>query len=73
MRCDQLVSAPEEMSRDELIVLLAARDAQIVMLSRQVSDLVEANKQWLRNWPSWNICCLVTVATRRLRRRRMMV
>jgi uncharacterized coiled-coil protein SlyX len=46
------VPAPEERSRDELIELLAQRDAritaqdgQITALSEQVADLVEANEQ----------------------------
>jgi len=59
MRCDHGVPAPEEMSRDELIVLvgeqaarisaqdmqIAAQDRQITALATQVANLVEAGEQ----------------------------
>jgi len=57
MRCDHEV-APEEMSRDELIVLvgerdarisaqgvrIAAQDGQIAAMATQISELLEANE-----------------------------
>jgi transposase len=50
--CDLGVSVPQEMSREELIGLVAQRDAQITtrdgqitMLSTQVADLLEANER----------------------------
>ncbi|PZS20333.1 MAG: hypothetical protein DLM60_08935, partial [Pseudonocardiales bacterium] len=36
--------APEDMPREELIRLLAERDARITMLPTQVADLVEVNE-----------------------------
>lgn len=58
MRCDHGVPAPEEMSRDELVVLvgeqadrirrqeaqLSRQDAQITGMARQIGDLVEVNE-----------------------------
>jgi transposase len=58
MRCDHGVPVPEEMSRDELIVLAAAQadrlrrqearlarqDAQIAGMTTQIAELVEANE-----------------------------
>jgi hypothetical protein len=51
MRCDHEVARPEEMSRDELIVLvgerdarIAAQDEQITAMATQISELLEANE-----------------------------
>ena len=44
MRWDLRVPAFEEMSRDELIRLVAARDAQIAAMAGQLSELMEANE-----------------------------
>lgn len=51
MRCDHEVAALEEMSRDELIVLvgerdarIAAQDGQITAMATQISELLEANE-----------------------------
>jgi hypothetical protein len=51
MRCDHEVPALEEMSRDELIVLvgerdarIAAQDGQITAMATQISELLEANE-----------------------------
>jgi transposase len=54
------VPAPEEMSRDELIRLVAQRDAQIAAMAGQLSELMEANEvlagklAWLEHWLSRN-------------------
>jgi transposase len=51
MRCDREVPVPEELSRDELIVLvgeqasrIAAQDRQIAAMATQISELVQANE-----------------------------
>jgi transposase len=38
------VAAPEEMSRDELIVLVRRQDAQITAMAGQIADLMAANE-----------------------------
>jgi hypothetical protein len=73
MRCDHEVPAPEEMSRDELIVLvgerdarIAAQDGQITAMATQISELLEANEALAA---SWNTCCSVPSGPLRLRGR----
>lgn len=51
MRCDREVPVPDELSRDELIVLvgeqasrIAAQDGQVAAMATQISELVEVNE-----------------------------
>ena len=62
----------EEMSREELIVLVRRQAGQIDVMAGQVSELRQANEALAASWPAWSICSRGTRVTPRVLRRKMM-